>query len=212
MRKVILASISNMLMIVLPLLGKPALMLNWKILFIIVGSISMWLTQPPVSVKETGDQKSSDRFSVILILFMSFISVVVPVVDWAYFKDAASSFTIYSAIGIAMVVTGISFRAWAVRSLGKYFTATVQIKDDHLLVKTGPYQIVRHPSYTGAFLALIAGGVILESLTGFIISCIAMIIAYYVRIGIEEKELIARFGNDYLDYRRETKMIIPYVL
>lgn len=212
MRKVFLASVSNMLMIVLPLLGKPALMLNWKILFIIIGSVSMWLTQPPVSVKETGDQKSSDRFSVILILFMSFISVVVPVVDWAYFKDAPGSFTIYSAIGIGMVVTGISFRAWAVRSLGKYFTATVQIKDDHRLVKTGPYHIVRHPSYTGAFLALIAGGVILESLTGFIISCIAMIIAYYVRIGIEEKELIARFGNDYLDYRRETKMIIPYVL
>jgi protein-S-isoprenylcysteine O-methyltransferase Ste14 len=183
-------------------LGKPALMLNWKILFIIIGSISMWLTQPPVSVKETGDQKSSDRFSVILILLMSFISVVVPVVDWAYFKDAGGSFTIYSAIGIAMVVTGISFRAWAVRSLGKYFTATVQIKDDHRLVKTGPYHIVRHPSYTGAFLALIAGGVILESLTGFIISCIAMIIAYYVRIGIEEKELIARFGNDYLAYRK----------
>jgi protein-S-isoprenylcysteine O-methyltransferase Ste14 len=212
MRKVFLASVSNMLMIVLPLLGKPALMLNWKILFIIIGSISMWLTQPPVSVKETGDQKSSDRFSVILILLMSFISVVVPVVDWAYFKDAAGSFTIFSAIGIAMVVTGISFRAWAVRSLGKYFTATVQIKDDHRLVKTGPYRIVRHPSYTGAFLALIAGGVILESLTGFIISCIAMIIAYYVRIGIEEKELIARFGNDYLAYRKETKMIIPYVL
>jgi protein-S-isoprenylcysteine O-methyltransferase Ste14 len=212
MRKIFLASISNMLMIVLPLLGKPALMLNWKILFIIIGSISMWLTQPPVSVKETGDQKSSDRFSVILILLMSFISVVVPVVDWAYFKNAPASFTIYSAIGIAMVITGISFRAWAVRSLGKYFTATVQIKDDHRLVKTGPYHIVRHPSYTGAFLALIAGGVILESLTGFIISCIAMIVAYYVRIGIEEKELIARFGNDYLEYRRETKMIIPYVL
>ncbi|MES2330651.1 MAG: isoprenylcysteine carboxylmethyltransferase family protein [Bacteroidota bacterium] len=212
MRKIFLASVSNMLMIVLPLLGKPALMLNWKILFIIIGSISMWLTQPPVSVKETGDQKSSDRFSVILILLMSFISVVVPVVDWAYFKEAAGDFTIYSAIGILMVVTGISFRAWAVRSLGKYFTATVQIKDDHRLVKTGPYHIVRHPSYTGAFLALIAGGVILESLAGFIISCIAMIIAYYVRIGIEEKELIARFGNDYLAYKRETKMIIPYVL
>ncbi len=163
-------------------------------------------------MKETGDQKSSDRFSVILILLMSFISVVVPVVDWAYFKEAAGDFTIYSAIGILMVVTGISFRAWAVRSLGKYFTATVQIKDDHRLVKTGPYHIVRHPSYTGAFLALIAGGVILESLAGFIISCIAMIIAYYVRIGIEEKELIARFGNDYLAYKRETKMIIPYVL
>jgi protein-S-isoprenylcysteine O-methyltransferase Ste14 len=212
MRKIVLASISNMLMIVLPLLGKPALMLNGKIWIIIIGSICMWLTQPPVSVKETGDQKSSDRFSVILILFMSLVSVVVPVVDWAYFKGGANALSIYTGIGLLMIITGISFRAWAVKTLGKYFTATVQIKEDHRLVRTGPYHIVRHPSYTGAFLAIIAGGVILESLAGFIISCIAMIIAYYVRIGIEEKELIARFGNEYLAFKRDTKMIIPYVL
>lgn len=211
MKKIVLASISNILMIVLPLLGNPALMLNGKILFIIIGSICMWLTQPPVSMKETSDKKSSDRFSVVLILLMSLVSVVVPVVDWAYFSGHSSSVTLFTFLGILMIVTGISFRAWAVNSLGKYFTATVQIKEDHQLVKTGPYRIVRHPSYTGAFLAIIAGGVILESLAGFIISCTAMIIAYYVRIGIEEKELVARFGNDYLAYKKDTKMIIPYV-
>lgn len=211
MKKIVLASISNILMIVLPLLGNPALMLNGKILFIIVGSICMWLTQPPVSMKETSDKKNSDRFSVVLILLMSLVSVVVPVVDWAYFSGHSSSISMFTLLGILMIVTGISFRAWAVNSLGKYFTATVQIKEDHKLVKTGPYRIVRHPSYTGAFLAIIAGGVILESLAGFIISCTAMIIAYYVRIGIEEKELVARFGNDYLAYKKDTKMIIPYV-
>lgn len=199
-------------MIVLPLLGKPALMFDPKILFIILGSICMWLTQPPVSMKETGDQKSSDRFSVVLILLMSLVSVVVPIVDWAYFKADQSHYSYITIIGVLMIITGIIFRAWAVRTLGKYFTATVQIKEDHTLIRTGPYRIVRHPSYSGAFMAIVAGAVVLESLTGFIISCIAMIIAYYVRIGIEEKELIARFGNDYLDFKRETKMIIPYVL
>lgn len=212
MRKIFLASVSNILMIVLPLLGKPALMLNGKILFIIAGSICMWLTQPPVSVKETSDQKSSDRFSVVLILLMSLVSVVVPIVDWAYFSSDWDSVSILTIAGACMIIAGISFRAWAVHSLGKYFTATVQIKEDHRLIKTGPYRIVRHPSYTGAFMAIIAGGVILGSLTGFIISCTAMIIAYYVRIGIEEKELIARFGDDYLAYKRDTKMMIPYVL
>lgn len=212
MQKIILASISNILMIVLPLLGKPELILNGKILFIIAGSICMWLTQPPVSVKETSDEKSSDRFSVVLILLMSLISIVVPVVDWAYFSSDYDSINIYTIVGGCMIIAGISFRAWAVQSLGKYFTATVQIKEDHRLIKTGPYRIVRHPSYTGAFIAIIAGGIILSSLTGFIISCIAMIIAYYVRIGIEEKELITRFGDEYLLYKLETKMMIPYVL
>jgi protein-S-isoprenylcysteine O-methyltransferase Ste14 len=211
MRKVFLAVISNLLMIVLPLLGNPGLILNPKILMIMAGSVCMWLTQPPVSVKETDDKKSSDRFSVVLILLMSLVSVVVPLVDWAYFKTDHDSYSWYTLAGVLMIVTGITFRAWAVRTLGKYFTATVQISQDHKLIKSGPYQVVRHPSYTGAFLAIIAGAVILESLAGFIISCMAMIIAYYVRIGIEEKELIARFGNDYVAYRQETKMIIPYV-
>lgn len=203
--------ISNSLMIILPLLGNPQLILNPKILILIAGTVCIWLTQPPVSVKETDDKKSSDRFSVVLILLMSFVSVVVPLVDWAYFKTEHDGYSIYTAIAVAMIAIGITFRAWAVQTLGKYFTATVQISDDHKLIRSGPYQIVRHPSYTGAFLAIVAGGVILESLAGFIISCIAMIVAYYVRIGIEEKELIARFGKDYLAYRQETKMIIPYV-
>lgn len=211
MRRIFLASVSNILMIVLPLLGKPGLMLNGKILFIIAGSICMWLTQPPVSAKETNDKKNSDRFSVVLILLMSLISVVVPVVDWAYFTTDHNQFGIVTIMGFIMIIAGISFRAWAVNTLGKYFTATVQIKSDHQLVKTGPYAIVRHPSYTGAFIAIVAGGVILGSMIGFVISCIAMCIAYYVRIGIEEKELIGWFGSDYETYQKSTKMIIPYV-
>ncbi len=211
MKKIILASISNILMIVLPLMGKPSLILNGKILFLIAGSVCMWLTQPPVSVKETSDQKNSDRFSVVLILFMSLVSVVVPVIDWAYFSDTQSDFTVFTILGGVMMITGIAFRAWAVQVLGKYFTATVQIKDDHRLITNGPYHIVRHPSYAGAFIAIIAGGVILQSLAGFLISCMAMMIAYYVRINIEETELLNRFGNDYTAYRKKTKMIIPYV-
>lgn len=211
MRKIVLASVSNILMVILPLLGKPGLMIHYKILIIVLGSIAMWLTQPAFTVKETSDKKSSDRSSIILILAMSFISVVAPVIDWAYFKTEHDHFSWLTLLGIIMIVVGITFRALAVRYLGKYFTPTVQIREDHNLITTGPYSIVRHPSYTGAFLAIIAGGVVLESLTGFIISCMAMIIAYYVRIGVEEKELTARFGNDYKAYKKRTKMIIPYV-
>ncbi len=211
MRKLLLASVSNILMIILPLLAKPALMLNGKILFIVAGSIFMWLTQPPVSARETSEQKSSDRFSVLLILLMCVVSVVVPVTDWAYFKGAGADSNVFTYLGAAMIITGLAFRAWSVSTLGKYFTATVQIIDDHKLIRTGPYGIVRHPSYTGAFLALTAGGVILESLIGFIISCMAMFTAYYVRIKIEEKELVSRFGDDYVAYQQDTKMIIPYV-
>ena len=149
MRKIVLASISNILMVILPLLGKPGLMIHYKIGIIVAGSISMWLTQPAFTVKETSDQKSSDRFSIILILSMSFISVVAPVIDWAYCKKVQDGFSGFTLLGIFMIIAGIVFRAMAVRYLGKYFTPTVQIKDDHALITTGPYAIVRHPRLHG---------------------------------------------------------------
>jgi protein-S-isoprenylcysteine O-methyltransferase Ste14 len=186
-------------------------MLDWKILLMIAGSISMWLTQPPVSVQETNDKQNSDRFSVILILAMSALGVIAPIVDWAYFHETHNQFDWVTVLGIATLLFGIYFRAWAVNTLGKFFTATVQIKDDHQLVTGGPYQIVRHPSYTGAFLAIVSSSLILHSWLGFFIAFLAMCLAYYVRINIEERELIGKFQDQYLQYKKTTKMIIPYV-
>lgn len=211
MRKIILACVSNVLMIILPLLGKPALMLNYKILLLIAGGIFIWLTQPAFTVEDTSTKKDSDKFSVLLILIMSLISVVAPVVHWAYFMDNPAAFSAFTAIGILMMVTGLLFRAWAVKTLGAFFTPTVQIKDEHKLITQGPYSIVRHPSYTGAFLSIIGSAVILESWIGFAIACLAMTIAYYVRITIEENELSAHFGSSYQNYKHTTKRIIPFV-
>lgn len=211
MRKLILSIISNALMIILPLAAKPALILHYKIIFIVVGSIAMWFTQPAFTVAETSDQKQSDKFSIILILAMSLVSVVVPVIDWAYFNDNKNEISFLTYLGAATIILGIAFRAWSVRTLGRFFTPTVQIKAGHILVTRGPYRIVRHPSYLGAFLSITGGAVLLESLVGFIAGCIAMFIAYYFRISIEEKELMQHFGDRYLDYKSSTKKIIPFI-
>lgn len=211
MRKIVLAVLSNVLMIVLPLLGRPALMLHYKIFILILAGVLIWLTQPAVSVEETSEEKSSDKFSVLLILLMSLVGVVAPVVEWAYFHQGAGDFTVYTFLGLVMIATGVGFRAWAVKTLGEFFTATVQIKDDHKLVTNGPYSIVRHPSYTGAFLSIVGCAVLLESWIGFAIAITAMTIAYYVRISIEENELSAHFGNAYKEYKRSTKRIIPFI-
>ena len=63
MRKIVLASVSNILMVILPLLGKPELMIHYKIVVIILGSIAMWLTQPAFTVKETNGGHSNAGFS-----------------------------------------------------------------------------------------------------------------------------------------------------
>lgn len=211
MKKVILSIISNVLMVFLPLLGSPSLIFHPKIIVIIAGSICVWMTQPAFSVTETNDKKQSDKFSVILILLMSLLSGVVPIIDWAYFSSSANDYNWITVAGVVMIITGIWFRAWAVRTLGQFFTPTVQIKKEHQLINSGPYKIIRHPSYFAAFLSITGAAVLLESVTGIVVSIIAMSVAYYVRIGIEERKLSEHFGNSYREYMLNTKKIIPFV-
>lgn len=211
MKKIIVGVVSNMLMVLLPLVFKPQLMLDFRIWIILAGGFCIWLTQPVFTFKETADNKKSDGFSILLILIASFISVAAPVTHWAYFLDARPSDNTVLFTGIILMLLGLSMRAWAVIFLGKYFTPTVQIQNEHKLITGGPYKIVRHPSYTGAYLAIIAPAIVLHSWPGLIIAIVAMTVAYYVRINVEEKALISYFGNDYLEYKSATKTIIPFI-
>lgn len=211
MKKIALSIISNIIMVFLPLSGHPSLIFHSKIIIIIAGSVCIWLTQPAFSVEETNDEKQNDKFSVLLIISMSLLSCMVPIVDWAYFSSVGDDYNWVTVAGVVMIAAGIWFRAWAVRTLGQFFTPTVQIKKEHQLINSGPYSIIRHPSYFAAFLTITGAAVLLQSITGIVVSVLAMSIAYYVRISIEERKLIQHFGNQYRKYMLQTKRIIPFV-
>jgi protein-S-isoprenylcysteine O-methyltransferase Ste14 len=95
--------------------------------------------------------------------------------------------------------------------LGKNFTATVKITKEHELIKTGPYKVIRHPSYLGALIAIIGCPVFLNNTYTIFISCIAMMIAYYFRINVEEKTLSNHFGEFYEDYKKTTYRLLPLI-
>ena len=198
-------------MILLPLFAKPELMIHPKIIVLITAGIIIWLTQPVFSVKETKEQKNSDKSSVLLILLMSFISIACPVAIWAYTNEDQSNYGIFFFIGVCMIILGLVYRAWAVQKLGKYFTPTVQIQTEHRLITSGPYKRIRHPSYMGAFLTITGCALVLQTLPGFFISCAAMSFAYKIRIGIEEKELENYFGDIYTAYKNRSKKLIPFI-
>src|ERR1700761_1780631 len=70
--------------------------------------------------------------------------------------------------GLCMVILGGLFRLWAQNSLGRFFTFEVTIKPDHKLITTGPYSLVRHPSYLG-FIIMKAGLSIMQFSEGSIL-------------------------------------------
>lgn len=56
--------------------------------------------------------------------------------------------------GEAFFVAGLALRLWAVVTLGRFFKVTVSIQDHHRVIRSGPYRVLRHPSYTGLLLLL----------------------------------------------------------
>jgi protein-S-isoprenylcysteine O-methyltransferase Ste14 len=79
------------------------------------------------------------------------------------------------------------------------------------LVKAGIYGYIRHPLYLSLF--LLGTGIVLKD-PGYVQISFGIInlIAIYFTARIEEKEMIAKFGNEYMRYMKETKMFLPFIV
>jgi len=113
--------------------------------------------------------------------------------------------------GLLLLVSGITIRWSAVWTLGKYFTGTVLIKDDHQLVRTGLYKYLRHPAYSGALLAHLGLGLSFCSWFSLLFSSLPYFVAAFYRMQVEERALAEEFGSEYLEYAKTTKRLIPSV-
>jgi protein-S-isoprenylcysteine O-methyltransferase Ste14 len=115
------------------------------------------------------------------------------------------------ALGIILIVTGVAFRWYAVRILGKYFSMRLAIQPGQTVVQDGPYRWIRHPSYTGALITLLGLSLILDNWLSLVSILVAGFIGYSYRVMIEERTLLAALGDPYLEYMKHTKRFIPFV-
>ena len=114
-------------------------------------------------------------------------------------------------VGLAMLIAGIAIRWTAIRTLGRYFTSVVVIRNDHRLIRSGLYKHLRHPSYTGALLAHLGLGLAFASWFSIAFSSIPFFVAAVYRMRVEDQALRETFGDEYLDYSASTKRLIPRV-
>lgn len=120
-----------------------------------------------------------------------------------------SPFADWIALGFS--AGGAALRAWAIFTLGRYFTRTVQVSSDQQVVEKGPYKLIRHPSYTGLGLMTLAVGVALDSWISIALLSVAMLVGAFWRIKVEEDALVQAIGPPYRDYMKRTKRLIPFV-
>ena len=95
--------------------------------------------------------------------------------------------------------------------LKKFGKPVANFENTSVIVKSSLYKYIRHPLYLSLF--LLGTGTILKAPGKYqAILGLVNLIAIYLTARIEEKEMITRFGKEYQDYMKETKMFIPYVL
>lgn len=114
-------------------------------------------------------------------------------------------------LGVAVMGAGLTLRVWAVRTLGKWFTYTVQVVPGQRVVAHGPYHRVRHPSYTGALLCSGGFGLALGNWLSVALGALLPIPGVLHRVRIEERVLLRAFGAEYADYRARTQRLVPWV-
>ena len=114
-------------------------------------------------------------------------------------------------VGIALMLLGLVVRAWAVIALGRNFTVYVQVRDEQPVVATGPYRLLRHPSYTGLLLVCLGVGLALGNWLALVVVVVAPTVAILIRIRVEERALLAGIGEPYRRFAATRKRLIPWV-
>jgi len=115
------------------------------------------------------------------------------------------------AVGAVVFASGLVLRGWAVHELGRFFKFTVVVQDDHQVVDTGPYRLIRHPSYTGLLGVELGLGIMLGTWLSIPACVLPPLIAFAIRLYTEEKVLARELGAPYREYMKRTDRLVPGV-
>lgn len=114
-------------------------------------------------------------------------------------------------IGLFMLVAGLAFAVWARRYLGRNWSGIVTVKQDHELIRSGPYALVRHPIYTGLLFAILGTAVAIGEWRG-LIAFVLITAGFVIKLRTEEKFMSETFGTQYAHYRAEVPALIPFLV
>ncbi|MFW9928285.1 MAG: methyltransferase family protein [Candidatus Thorarchaeota archaeon] len=159
---------------------------------------------------QKGERTRKDRAS-LLILYVCIIwslaiayalgeAEITMLPEWFYY------------LGIIIMIIGFMVREWALIVLGKYFSTAASVAEGQKLIDKGPYQYIMHPAYAGIIITMIGLSIAFQTIAGVIILIIINGIGFGYRIKIEEEFLKQEFGEEYLNYMKKKKRIIPLLL
>jgi len=113
-------------------------------------------------------------------------------------------------VGALLTAAGLLFTAWARIHIGRNWSGIVTLKQDHELITSGPYGLVRHPIYTGLLLAFVGSALALGEWRG-LLAVLIVLLALWRKLRLEERWMREQFGEQYEAYSRRVAALIPFV-
>lgn len=113
--------------------------------------------------------------------------------------------------GATIIAAGAALRLWAIATLAEHFRYELRVDEHQELVRSGPYRLLRHPSYTG--LVLIGAGIAVcfGSWLAALLGVGLLFVVLAARASGEERLLTRAFGSSYEEYRKRTWRLVPYI-
>jgi protein-S-isoprenylcysteine O-methyltransferase Ste14 len=163
-------------------------------------------------MRRRSEATSGDRGSAIAIR----VSVLVAALEAVRAKRWLPSATIgtettAASIGLVVLWCGVGLRVWSFRTLGRYFTFTVQTSRDQPVIAEGPYRVIRHPGYAGLLIAVVGIGFAIDNWASLVALTSAITIGLIYRIRVEERALSRDLGGRYQRYAASRKRLVPFV-
>jgi protein-S-isoprenylcysteine O-methyltransferase Ste14 len=116
----------------------------------------------------------------------------------------------FGIVGALLAIVGVLFAIWARITLGNNWSGSIAtVKENHQLMQSGPYAIVRHPIYTGFFFAML-GTALTMGITASYFGVVSGLVAFLIRIKIEERAMTQEFPDKYPDYKKKVRALIPF--
>jgi protein-S-isoprenylcysteine O-methyltransferase len=171
----------------------------------------LWLLAAAFAKRTVQSQGSGARILQLALLVAAYVLLADPNLGWDFLDQRlVPESTAATATGYAVLAAGMLFAGWARVLLRGNWSSNVTLKQDHTLVSSGPYRIVRHPIYAGLLLALFGTAIVLGELRCFLGIVLAAIAWKYKSVN-EEAFMIQKFGHQYVRYRMEVKGLVPYI-
>ena len=113
-----------------------------------------------------------------------------------------------AGLGVVFTWSGIGLAIWARYHLAEYWSARITIKEDHQLIRTGPYAHLRHPIYSGLVLATIGSALVIDEWRCVLGVCLVLT-GYWIKGRKEEAMLGQQFGDAFREHQKHTGFLIP---